>query len=313
MTQTTNTEDSPAGRNGTKAPRLASGTTPNGEVGQQVPPAAVSTPRDLGTLIRDFQAGHPARRQLYRTAIQAGGAAAQQERAQAQVDTDCKQAEVAYETAQQSADPSRTGSLRLHYGLAAGTIAVDGLSCHLAAQVFGGDQLSAVFVALLFLSGLAGGVLALDVAGRRKARTAWRWIAGLLAGFIVVLGVLRFAFLLTVNGSLLTALLGAGLFTVTTAGLVALGYWALREAEPVEMYRQRRRLRKAQRNAAKAGKIALRTAKARDERVQAYTDEMQPWLVETQSHLTADEVKETVRAVTQHLRAPAVSAPHGLA
>ena len=132
----------------------------------------------------------------------------------------------------------------------------------------------------------------------------------LLAGFILALGILRLAFLLTVNGSLVNALLGAGLFTVTTAGLVALGYWALKEAESVEMYRQRRHLKKAQGNAGKARKSARRAAKTRDERVQAYTDEMQPWLVETQPHLSADEVKEAVQAVAHHLRKPAVSAPH---
>jgi hypothetical protein len=293
---------------------LAPSSTPNGEIGrQEVPPAAVSRLRDPGTLIRDFHAGHPARRQLYRTAIQAGGAAAQQEWAQAQADTDCKQAAVAHETAQQSADPSRTGSLPVYYGLAAATVAVDATSCYLAAQVFGGDQLSTVFVALLLLAGLAGCVLALDVASSRKAHTAWRWIVGLLAGFILALGILRFAFLLTVNGSLLNALLGAGLLTVATAGLVALGYWGLREAEPVEMYRQHRHLKKAWRNAAKARRAARHAARERDKQVQAYTDEMQPWLVETQPHLTADEVKETVRAVAHDLRKPAVSAPHSLA
>ena len=41
-----------------------------------------------------------------------------------------------------------------------------------------------------------------------------------------------------------------------------------------------------------ARKAALRAVQARDERVQAYTNEMQPWLVETQPHLTADEVTE---------------------
>jgi hypothetical protein len=172
--------------------------------------------------------------------------------------------------------------------------------------VFGGDQFSTLWVTVLFLAGLAVGVITLHVAGRRKARTTWKEIAALIAVFILILGILRFAYLVTVNGNVLTALLGAGLFTVTTAGMVGFGYWALCEAEPLDLYRKRRRLQKAWRQWAKAEETATDAASERHKCVKAYCDAFRPWLLATEANLTQDTVQKIEQAVRQHLLETAV-------
>lgn len=106
---------------------------------------------------------------------------------------------------------------------------------------------------------------------RDRRPRAWRTLVGLIGAFILLLGTLRFWFLMAIEGSAIApAIAVASLFTAATAGLPALGYHALRTAEPPQAWRARRQARRAARAAWVARETADQATADRNRLVEAY-------------------------------------------
>ena len=148
-------------------------------------------------------------------------------------------AAIAYQTIQ-AERPRRRSPLPRQVGLAAGTVAFDGVACCFAAQALNGGQDSTLIWTVLFLAVLAGGEIGLDFYRDRNLHT-WRILAWIISAFVVLLGVLRFWFLAVIGADdLVAAFTGAVLFTVVTAGFMTVGYRTLRAAETPQAWRARR-------------------------------------------------------------------------
>ena len=152
--------------------------------------------------------------------------------------------------------------------LALGTVVLDGVACYIAARP------SAAAGCRAGMDGLVPGR-----PGRRGSR------AGLLQGsrrtrlagpgrvdriLVILLGGLRFWFLAATGTGPVPAIAGACLFTVATAGLLALGYRALRVAETPPAWRARRQAGKARQAARIARAEADQNAAERDRLIDAY-------------------------------------------
>jgi hypothetical protein len=242
---------------------------------------------DAAEVVRHFNAENRAHLQLWRRVLQATDAvtsAAASVRAAAAGSAD---AEAAYQVAQ-AEHPDRTAPRPRQLALVAIALALDGLACNFAAQALGESGRSTLLWTGYFLAVLAAGEVGLDL--YRRHRVAWRLLAGSLAGFVAMLGALRYWYLFTVTTQAAgPALLGAGLFTVATASFLALGYRALRPAETAATWRARRRVNARERDAGRARAAADRAVAARDQLANAYLSVLRARLLEscTASQLTA--------------------------
>ena len=208
-----------------------------------------------------------------------------------------KDAELTYR-AERAKQPDRWAPRPRQWLFAVGALALDGVACVFAAEALDGSQLETYGWAGLFLALLAAGELALDHY-RDTHRVLCRWIAGALGAFIVLLGVLRFAFLATVGyGGDLAALVAAALFTVATAGFVIAGYRLLRVAETSQTWQARRARRdRARALAAARRRLAASTAR-RDRLAHAYLGRIRSQLARGYS---ASELPLMERALMAHL------------
>jgi len=206
-------------------------------------------------------------------------------------------AELAYKTVQ-AEHPDRRAPRPRQWLMAAGALALDAVACVFAAEALGASMPETLIWAALFLAVLGSGELALDHY-RETHRSAWRWIAGILSAFIVLLGVLRFSFLATVGSvGQLAALAGAALFTLATAGFVIAGYRALCVAETRQTWRARRAWRRSVAAAAAAQRVLDRHVARRDRLVSAYLSRIRSRLVRS---CTARELSLAERAIMAHL------------
>ncbi|HTT54424.1 MAG TPA: hypothetical protein VMH35_23780 [Streptosporangiaceae bacterium] len=235
---------------------------------------------DVAELIRSVNDSNEAIEDLCLRARQAADLAARAEDMAETAAGAADGAKVAYR-AVQAEHPRRRAPLPRQVLFALVTVGLDGLACYFAAQALDGSQDATLVWAGLFLAVLAGGEVALDYYRDRNQR-AWRALAGLLAVFITVLGILRFWYLATVGyGGLVPAVAGAALFTAATAGFVFLGYRALRAAESPRAWRARRWARAAARKAEAARALADRDAAERDRLIDAYLEQVRRLVLKT--------------------------------
>jgi len=177
-------------------------------------------------------------------------------------------------------------------------VALDGLACYFAAQALDGSQDSTLVWTGLFLGVLAGGEFALDFYKDRNERT-WHSLVVLIGIFVILLGTLRFWFLVTIaGGALVPAIAGAFLFTGATAGFLSLGYRALRVAETPHAWRARRQARRAHQAARRARAVADRDAAERHRLIDAYLGRVRR---EVQKTCPLEQQLETETAVREHL------------
>ena len=231
--------------------------------------ADAASPVRVAVLIRDVNASDQAAQDQFLGARQAAGIAARSVRAAERAAAGAQAAEVAHR-AVQAGQPGRRAPLPRQVTFALGTVVLDGLACYLAARALGGSLAATLAWTGLFLGVLAGGEAALGFYRDRGGR-AWRVLV-MLTGFAVVLpGALRLWFLAAAGtGGLVPAITGACLFTVTTAGFLAVGYRVLRVAETPPAWRARQQAGKARHAARIARAEAVRTAAERDRLIDAY-------------------------------------------
>jgi hypothetical protein len=252
-------------------------------------------------LIREFNGGNDERMARYSEAIDATRDAAHADRERWAAETRLIDAgHILRATEVSVADRRRRAPLLVMWALVALGVILDSTACWLAAQVFDGDRASTFFVTALLLAFLIGGEGALDLFSRRGSTRLWRGSLGVVALFVIALGLLRYQYLITVNGDRVSALLGAGLLTAVTGALVALGYLALRHAEPVAVYRRKKELRRARRAAGGARRRAERESANRDRRHDAYLSILRPELLSAASN--QQQVDELDRSIRSHLR-----------
>ena len=188
-----------------------------------------ASPARVAALIGDVNASDEAAQDQCLRARQAAGIAARSQRAAEQAAAEARTAEAAHQ-AVQAAHPRRRAPLPRQVTLASGTVVLNGLACYLAAQALGGSLDATLAWTGVFLGVLAGGEATLGYY-RDRGGHAWRVLV-MLTGFVVVLlGALRVWFLAAAGTGLVPAIAGACLFTVTTAGLLTVGYRVLRVAE----------------------------------------------------------------------------------
>ena len=224
---------------------------------------------DVAELIRSVNATNNAVEDQCLRTRRAADAAIRSARVAEDAEAAAEAARVAHQTIQ-AERPRRRSPLPRQVILAAWTIALDGVACYFAAQALGGSQDSTLVWTVLFLAALAGGEVALDYYRDRNQRV-WRALAISIGAFVSLLGSLRFWFLATIeNGGLVPAFAGAGLFTVATAGFLALGYRALRAAETPQAWHARREARAARHAARAAQAAADRDVRERDRLIDAY-------------------------------------------
>jgi OmpA family len=206
---------------------------------------------DETDVIREVNASNAEIGSQYLRARRAADIADRSKRAATQASSAARDAQVSHQALQEER-PRRRAPLPRQLGVAAGTVVLDGVACYFAAQVLNGSQDSTLVWTGLFLVGLGGGEAALDFYRDRDER-AWRVVVVIISVFIALLGMLRLWFLATISdGSLVTALAGAGLFTAATAAFLCLGYRFLRAAETPATWRARRRACRARRVAKSA-------------------------------------------------------------
>lgn len=244
-----------------------------------------------------FNAGNEAHEDLWARARQAADLGSQAIAQAEKADRARRAADSAYKTVQ-AENPDRRAPRARQWLIAAGTLALDAVACVFAAEALNGSTDETYLWAGLFLAVLGAGELALDHC-RETHRIAWRWIAGILSAFIVLLGVLRFDFLDTVGSAgRLAAPVGAVAFTLATAGFVVAGYRALCVAETREAARARRAWRDCVATAAAARRAAGKHIGHRDRLAGAYLTRIRPGLVRSYS---SRELALVERAIMAHL------------
>jgi hypothetical protein len=217
---------------------------------------------------------------------------------------DARQADSAWANADlhhktlQAEHPDRTAPRLRQYLVAAGILALDGVACYFAAEAVGGSPDETLAWALLFLALLGTGELMLDL-NREVHKVLWRWTASMLGTFVALLGVLRFWFLAVVSeAGMVSAGVGAILFTLATASFVVVGYRALRAAETGPAWRARCQARRRAKDAAAAYRDVERLKCERDNLARAYLSRLRTRLVQTCS---ADQLPQAERTVWEHL------------
>jgi hypothetical protein len=251
---------------------------------------------DAVELIRRFNASNKAHLQLWRRVLQATDVVAASWRRVGAAEAAAAYAEAAY-VAVQAEQPDRTAPRVRQLLLAAVALGLDGVACNMAAQTMGDSGPATWLWTVYFLAVLAGGEIALDLSRGRPL--AWRLLAGCMAGYVLLLGAMRWWFLETVTAAGTgLALLGAAVFTVATASFVVVGYRALRSAETLAAWRARR-VRNSREQAARRARLAAEHATADQDRlVCAYLGVMRSSLTELGS---AAQVVAAEQAVLVHL------------
>ena len=223
---------------------------------------------DVAGVIRQLNESNDALEDQYVRARAAADQATRAEEAAEQAASIARQAKITHRAIQ--AEQDRHAPLPRQVMLALLTVALDGVACYFAAQALDASQDTTLVWTLLFLAALATGEVGLDLY-RDHHKLAWRYLVAFLAGFVVLLGLLRFRYLATTQiGDPVAATVGATLFTAVTAVLVFFGYRALRAAETPQAWRARQRARTARRVAEAARESADRHAVHRDQLVNAY-------------------------------------------
>jgi hypothetical protein len=259
-------------------------------------PAAQGTPDVMREIIA-CNAASKAHEDLWSRTRQAADMTSQATTACRNAVAEQEEAELAYK-ARQAEDPERSAPCPRQWLIAGGTLALDGLACYFAAEALGAGQLQTLAWAALFLALLGAGEVVLDHF-RDSHRAAWRWVAFILGGFIGLLGVLRYSFLVTVGAEgFVAAGAGASLFTVATAGFVIIGYRALRAAETGPMWKARRHAGACAKAAAAAHRGLERQIARRDRLARAYLNCIRARLVLT---CTDSQIQAMERAVWAHL------------
>lgn len=254
-------------------------------------------PPEVARLVSEFNQQSKANEKLYARAKQTADAASREAAAARQADAVRDEADASYEVIQ-AEDPDRRASRPRQWTIAGGTLLLDGVACYFAAEALGASQQETVAWAALFLALLGIGEVALDHFSEDH-RGVWRWVAAALAGFIGLLGVLRYSFLVTVGAEgLVAATVGAALFTAATAGFVLIGYRALRLAEAGQAWRARRRLRATEKAAEQAHRALDRMLARRDRLAGAYLARIRLRLVQT---CDSAALSQAERAVWAHL------------
>jgi hypothetical protein len=194
--------------------------------------------------------------------------------------------------------PHRHAPLLRQAIFAALITALDAVACWFAAQALGNGQTETLLWTGLFLAVLAGGEVALDHYSDRN-RKAWRLVLAGLGSFIGGLGVLRFLYLATVGAvDVGAAVVGAALFTATTAGFVVLGYRALRAAETFAAWRARRLALRAAQEAKAASDRLARSVADRNRLIDAYLSLIRVSLLDS---CTLDQLPRMEAVVRLHL------------
>jgi hypothetical protein len=252
---------------------------------------------DIGQFIAECNKTSKAHEALYSSARQATDIASRAEEAADRAHRAQESAEVDH-AAVQAEDPDRRASRPRQWIIAGAALALDGAACYFAAEALDADRTETVAWALLFVALLGIGELGLDHF-RDDHRIAWRCTALAEAGFIGLLGVLRFSFLATVSAvGLLTALAGSALLSIATTGFVLIGYHALRVAETGPAWRARRTAMARAREAAAARGTARRRGRYRDRLAHAYLSRIRLQLVGT---CPGSALAHVERAIWSHL------------
>jgi hypothetical protein len=198
-------------------------------------------PTEIADLIRDLNESNDTVEDQYLRARAAADFAVRSDAAARRAQEAAHRAKVTHE-ALAAEQPRRRGPLLRQSLIATTTVALDGVACYFAAQALDGSQGSTLIWTTLFLAVLGGGEVALDYY-RDRHRRAWYLLTTFLSGFVLTLGILRFAYLAAIGTSGgLAAIAGASLFTAATAGFLFLGYRALRAAETPQAWRARDRV-----------------------------------------------------------------------
>jgi len=197
----------------------------------------------------------------------------------AEADQQRDELEAEHETIQ-AEHPHRTAARPRQWLIAVAALVLDAVACYFAAEALGAGQQETLAWAGLFLALLGVAEIALDHYSEGH-RLAWRCTAAALTCFIVLLGVLRFSFLVTVgNEGMIAATVGTVLFTIATTGFVLIGYRALRLAETGRAWQARRRLRAQAKEAAAAHARHAQLADRRDALARAYLNRVRLQLLQ---------------------------------
>lgn len=258
-----------------------------------------SQPRkDAVVAVRACNAQSEAHADLHARTRQASDTASRMAGKAADAKTSAGYAAGTYRTSQ-AEHPERRAPFPRQAVIAVAALGLDAVACYFAAEALGAGQLQTVLWTVLFLAALAAGEVALDRLADRN-RKAWRGAALALLLFVIGLAVLRFEyFSVTGVDGPAAALVGACLFTAFTIGFLAVGYRALRAAQPLHTWKASRRARKAAKEAEAAAAEAARYADNRDRLLEAYLTRIRPVLMET---CTAAELPAMEKAVKMHLR-----------
>ena len=252
---------------------------------------------DVLRQINGFNAESRAHEDLWSRTMRMTDQVGQDENTARKADSASANADLDYR-AIQAENPDRTGPRPRQWLVAGGTLALDGVACYFAAEALGGDPSETLAWAGLFLALLGAGEVTLDL-HRNSHRMLWRLTACVLVAFITLLGMLRFWFLATVGTEgLVTAGIGAILFTLSTGAFVVLGYRALRVAETHLAWRARRKARSSRGEAALAHRMVVRLAERRDALARAYLSLIRTRLVKS---CPAGELPLMEQAIWAHL------------
>jgi hypothetical protein len=252
---------------------------------------------DVVPLIAACNRASKAHEKLYSRTKQATDEVGQADDEAAEADDTQDDREAEYE-AIQAEDPHRRASRPRQWFIALAVLALDGVACYFAAEALGSGKQETLAWAGLFVALLGIGEIELDRYSEGH-RLVWRCIAIALATFIVLLGVLRFSFLVVVGDEgLVAAAVGTTLFTIVTTGFVLIGYRALRLAETGQAWKARRRLRVQQSAAAAAHARHGRLTGRRDALARAYLSRIRLHLLEACS---GAELAQAEQAVWAHL------------
>lgn len=253
---------------------------------------------DAVTAVRACNAESEAHADLHARTRQASDTVARMAGRAAAAKTRAGDAIITYRTSQ-AEDPQRMAPLPRQVTIAVAALSLDAVACYFAAEALGSGQLQTSLWTALFLAALAAGEWALDRFADRN-RKAWRMTAVALVLFVIGLATLRFEyFSVTGVDGPVAALVGACLFTAFTIGFIAVGYRALRTAQPLHTWQASRRARKTAKDAEAAADEAARYADQRDRLLEAYLTRIRPMLMETS---TAAELPALEKAIRMHLR-----------
>lgn len=227
------------------------------------------SPVPVAVLIGDVNASDQAAENQFLRARQAAGIAARTERTAEHAVAKARTAEDAH-LAIQAGHPRRRAALPRQMTLALGTVVLDGLACYTAAQALGGSLDATLAWTGLFAGVLAGAEAALGFYSDHGER-AWHVLVTLTGFLVILLSAVRFWFLAaTGTGGPVPVIAGACLFAGVTAGLLAVGYRALRAAETPSAWRARRQAGKTRQAARLARAEADQDAVERDRLIDAY-------------------------------------------